>query len=134
MKSGLAILALVFVAQTARSTWEGVYTKAQAKRGDAVYAARCSSCHAEDLSRIDQAPPPAGKDFNADWNDLSLNDVFERIRVSMPADKPGSLKREEVTDVLALILSKGNFPAGQTELPTDADALKAIKFLAVKPQ
>ena len=121
----------MFVAlQAARSTWDDVYTEAQAKRGGTVYVDRCASCHADDLSGRDQAPALAGKDFNADWNDLSLNDLFERIRVSMPADKPGSLARQEVADVTAFILSKGEFPAGQTELATDADTLKAIKFLS----
>ena len=62
-----------------------------------------------------------------------MSDLFERIRVSMPADAPGSLKPADVADLLAFILSQGGFPAGQTELPSQADALKAIKFLTQKP-
>ena len=121
-------------AQTPRTTWSGVYSEAQAKRGAAVYDARCSSCHAPDLTGLDQAPPLAGSEFNTNWNDLSVNDLFERIRISMPADKPGSLSREEAADVVAFILSKGNFPAGDAELPTDGEPLKEIKFTAAKPQ
>ena len=30
-------------------------------------------------------------DFNMDWSDQALGDLFERTRISMPADKPGSL-------------------------------------------
>ena len=116
-----------------KTTWSGVYSEAQAKRGEALYADKCSSCHAPDLTGLDQAPPLTGKEFNTDWDDLAINDLFERVHVSMPADKPGTLSRQEVADVIAFILQRGNFPAGQTELPTDADALKGIKFVAKKP-
>jgi len=116
-----------------QTTWSGVYTEAQAKRGEALYADKCSSCHAPDLTGLDQAPPLAGNDFNTDWNDLSLDDLFDRIHISMPADKPGTLSRQEVADVIAFILQRGHFPAGQAELSTQAEALKGIKFVAKKP-
>ena len=35
---------------TSKTVWDGAYTDGQAKRGEAVYAAECSSCHGEDLS------------------------------------------------------------------------------------
>ena len=128
------VVALAIVAAAvATDIWGGVYTEAQAKRGDAHYAEKCASCHAPDLSGIDQAPALTGSDFTTNWNDLSVNDLFERIRISMPADKPGTLERQQVADVLAFILQKNNLPAGQTELPADADALKGIKFVARKP-
>ncbi|OLC40068.1 MAG: hypothetical protein AUH43_27305 [Acidobacteria bacterium 13_1_40CM_65_14] len=116
-----------------QTTWSGVYTEAQAKRGEALYADKCSSCHAPDLTGLDQAPALAGNDFNTNWNDLSLNDLFERIHISMPGDKPGTLSRQEVADLVAFILQRGNFPAGQAELSTQAEALKGIKFVAKKP-
>ena len=116
-----------------RTTWDGVYSEAQAKRGEAIYADRCASCHAPDLSGMDQAPALTGADFLTEWNDLSLNDLFERTRISMPADNPGSLEREQVADVLAVVLRKDGFPAGERQLPTAADDLKAIKFVAKRP-
>ena len=116
-----------------QTTWSGVFSEAQAKRGEAIYAEKCSSCHAPDLTGLDQAPPLSGNDFNTNWNDLAINDLFERIRISMPADKPGSLSRQETADVVAFILQHANFPAGQTELPSQAEALKGIKFVAKKP-
>ena len=121
------------VTAQARSTWEGVYTDAQAKRGETIYVNRCANCHAPDLSGMDQAPPLAGADFTTEWNDLTLHDLFERVRVSMPADKPGSLDRQQVADVLAFTLHKNGFPAGQTDLPPTADALTATRFVAKKP-
>jgi cytochrome c len=116
-----------------QTTWSGVFGEAQAKRGEAIYGEKCSSCHAPDLTGLDQAPPLSGNDFNTNWNDLAVNDLFERIRISMPADKPGSLSRQEAADVVAFILQHANFPAGQTELPSQAEALKGIKFIAKKP-
>jgi S-disulfanyl-L-cysteine oxidoreductase SoxD len=119
--------------QDARSTWSGIYTDAQARRGQAVYDELCVSCHLRDLTGADQAPGLVGPDFNNQWNDMSIHDLFERTRISMPADNPGTMKPEQVADVLAFVLSKGGFPAGEAELPSQADALKNIKFLAARP-
>jgi S-disulfanyl-L-cysteine oxidoreductase SoxD len=124
------VVAFVLAPQGGRTVWDGVYSDAQAARGAALYADGCASCHAPDLSGMDQAPPLVGADFLTEWNDLSVNDVFERIRVSMPADKPGSLDRQQVADVLAFVLNKNSYPAGQSDLPATEDALKAIKLLA----
>jgi S-disulfanyl-L-cysteine oxidoreductase SoxD len=124
---------LLHAEQGDKTTLTGVYSEAQAKRGEALYADRCSSCHAPDLTGLDQAPPLTGNDFNTNWNDLAVNDLFERIHISMPADKPGSLSRQETADVIAFILQKASFPAGQSELPSEADPLKGIKFVAKKP-
>jgi S-disulfanyl-L-cysteine oxidoreductase SoxD len=126
-------LARAAAAQTARTTWNGVYTEAQSKRGQAVYEEQCLSCHSPDLKGADQAPALVGADFNAEWNDLTISDLFERTRVSMPADKPGTLKPEQVADVIAFVLSRGGFPAGETELPAQAETLKEIKFLSKQP-
>jgi S-disulfanyl-L-cysteine oxidoreductase SoxD len=124
---------LIVLSAQDKSTQDGVYTDAQAKRGEAIYVKSCAGCHQPDLSGNGQTPPLAGKDFNIDWNDGPLSDLFDRTRISMPADKPGSLAPAEVVDVIAFLLSKGAFPAGQTELPADAAALKGIKFVAPKP-
>lgn len=126
-------ITMVAAAAAGSDVWGGVYTEAQAKRGETVYADKCASCHAPDLTGLDQAPPLTGSDFATNWNDLSINDLFERIRISMPADKPGTLGRQEVADVLSFVLQKNSFPAGAADLAADADTLKAIKFLAKKP-
>ena len=114
----------------AQTTGSGIYTEAQATRGDTIYAKKCEGCHAKDLGGADQAPSLTGKDFDAEWNDMPLGDLFERIHVTMPGDAPGSLKPAEVADLIAFMLSKGGFPAGQTELPNDAAALKQLKSAA----
>ncbi len=120
------------LASQPRTVWDGVYTDAQAKRGMSLYQAKCARCHAAELTGKD-GPPLKGTEFNANWNDLSLNDLFERIRIGMPADEKGTLTPPEVADLLAAIMQAADMPAGKTEVPTEAATLKDIKYLAAKP-
>jgi len=128
----LLVQAFILVSAQGKTTLDGVYTTAQSARGQKIYADSCTSCHGDDLSGGGQAPALAGKDFNVDWTDLAVSDLFERTHGTMPADKPGTLTPAQTADVIAFLLQKGNFPAGQTELPADAAALKEIKFVAPK--
>lgn len=115
-------------AQTAKSVWEGVYTDEQAKRGNGTYSQACGSCHGPDLSGGESAPALAGDTFLSNWNGLTVGDLFERIRISMPQNSPGSLSRKENADVLAFMFSVNKYPAGQTELGGDTEPLKQIKI------
>jgi mono/diheme cytochrome c family protein len=119
--------------QQLRTQWDGVYAKAQANRGERLYVKYCASCHGPDLGGGEVAPGLTGGEFNANWNDLSLGALFERMRVSMPQNNPGSMAPEENADILAYILDKGSFPAGDTELPTRTELLSTIRFVAIKP-
>jgi mono/diheme cytochrome c family protein len=129
----IVLQGLILVSAQGKTTLDGVYTAAQATRGEAVYTASCAGCHQPDLAGDGQAPALVGKDFDMDWIDMSVGDLFDRTRLSMPADKPGSLAPNEVADVVAYLLSKGKFPAGTTELPADLAALKGIKYSSPKP-
>lgn len=119
-------------AQTAKTTQDGVYSEAQAKRGEAAYAKSCASCHGPDLTGLDTAPPLTGPEFITSWTDMTADDLQERIRISMPADAPGSLNRNDVADIIAFLFSKSGFPAGSAELPTGSEPLKQIKIQAQK--
>ena len=70
------------------------------------------------LSGGEQAPPLAGGEFRANWNGLTVVDLFDRIRTSMPLNNPQSLNRETNAAILSYILSVNRFPAGQAELPS----------------
>ena len=118
------------VQQPARTTNDAVFTAEQAKRGEVLYQFICATCHGAALTGIEAAPPLAGATFTASWTGSPLSDLFERIKVSMPQDKPGSLSRQQTADVVAYILSFNKAPAGQTELPGDAEVLKAINIVA----
>jgi cytochrome c len=116
-----------------RTVWNGVYTSEQAKRGAPVYAESCGSCHGTSLEGGEMAPPLAGGQFNSNWNGLSMGDLFERLRISMPQNSPGSLSRQKYVDILAFMLSVGGFPEGKADLPPETENLKQISFDAVKP-
>jgi mono/diheme cytochrome c family protein len=120
-------------AQAPKSQWDGIYTDEQAKRGEATYTEFCATCHGGDLSGGEMAPSLVGGEFASNWNDLSLGELFERMRISMPQNAPGSLSRQQDADILAFMLAKAGVPAGQTELPTQAEVLNGIKFIAQKP-
>ena len=128
------ILGLAAIAQTSRTVWDGVYTDDQAKRGEGFYGKECASCHGSELTGGESAPSLAGDSFFANWNGLTLGDLFERIRVSMPQNAPGSLSRQQNADILAFILKVNQFPAGKTELDRQTDILKTIKFDSTKPK
>ena len=115
-----------------KSQWDGVYSDEQAKRGEPLYAQYCSSCHGPDLAGGEMAPGLVGGDFAANWNDLSLGQLFDRIRTSMPQNNPGSLSRQQNADILSFILLKGSAPAGTAELPTQTEVLNTIKYVATK--
>ena len=116
-----------------RSVWDGVYTEEQAKRGAALNKQHCASCHGEYLTGGEMAPPLAGPAFSANWNGLSLGDILERIRITMPLDHPGALTRQQNADVLAYILSVNKFPVGKAELARQTEILKQVKFVSMKP-
>ena len=74
-----------------------------------------------------------GPAFYANWEGESLNALFERIRMSMPLDNPGSLSRAQNADVVAHMLRIGGYPAGTTALEGQAGTLTGIKVLTYKP-
>ncbi|HKE86766.1 MAG TPA: cytochrome c [Vicinamibacterales bacterium] len=130
-RHALLIVALVVMwdgqaqTQTRRTVQEGVYSTAQAERGQALYAKRCASCHGNMLSG-GQAPPLVGDVFVSNWRTEPLSTLVTKIRNTMPADKPGDLTAAQSVDLVALILKTGGFRAGATELASTDEALNAI--------
>ena len=118
---------------TAASVWDGVYTEAQATRGEALYYQRCGACHGPSLEGGDMTPPLVGGTFTSTWNDLPLSDLFERIRITMPLNQPSTLSRQQTADVVAFLLKANKWPAGQAELPREIEPLKEIQIQALKP-
>jgi cytochrome c len=110
-----------------------VYTDEQAKRGEAIYYERCAMCHGPQLEGADMTPPLTGGEFTSTWNDLTVGDLFERIRITMPLNNPGVLSRQQNADVIAFILKANRWPAGAAELSREVAVLKEIKIEAVKP-
>jgi mono/diheme cytochrome c family protein len=127
--AGLVTTVGTVVAQKPKTTNDGVYTDAQAARGKAIYQERCSTCHGSTLEGVEMAPPLTGSEFEGNWNKSQLSDLFDRIRVTMPADEPGALGRQKSADVTAYILSFNKFKSGATELPLESEVLRAITIV-----
>jgi mono/diheme cytochrome c family protein len=115
------------------SVWDGAYTEDQAKRGDSVYKKECASCHGASLEGGGDAGPLVGPAFTSNWNGVTVGDLFDRIRVSMPQNRPGTLSRQQIADVLAYILGANKFPAGKGELAAESERLKLIRFEVTRP-
>ena len=130
--AALALISIASAQSAGTSVWDGVFTDEQVKRGAASYQRECSSCHGAALEGGDMTPPLVGGGFTSNWNDLTLGDLFERIRLTMPLDSPGKLSRQENVDVIAFILKANAWPSGATELPPEVGALKQIKVEATK--
>jgi len=116
--AALLIGAAAISAQETKSVKAGVYTAAQADRGVVLFRSKCASCHAPNRFTDDL--------FYTSFAGKPLWEMFDVISDSMPEDNPGSLKKEEYADVIAYLLKLNNFPAGESDLPTDQDALSAI--------
>jgi mono/diheme cytochrome c family protein len=116
-------------AQTARSARDGVYTDAQATRGQALYDKQCASCHGQGLKGL-QAPPLVGDGFAATWQGQPLLDLAVKIRKTMPADTPGTMSAADAADLVAVILKTSGFPASRTELAASDEGLKAVAWPA----
>jgi mono/diheme cytochrome c family protein len=109
-----AIAALALPAQDAaktRTVWDGVFTDAQAARGEARYRASCSACHNEG--------PRRGEAFMRDWSGSDIGSLFIRIKTSMPPGAPGSLTDAEYFDIVAYVLRVNDFPDGREELRSE---------------
>ena len=124
---------VVFAQDSPRTTWDGVYNEDQAKRGQAIFLERCSNCHGRDLEGADMTPPLTGGAFTANWDGVTIGDLADRIRISMPLNNPGSLSRQQTADVVAYILQFNQFPAGKEELSREVQVLKQILFKASRP-
>lgn len=140
LRIGAAVAAAAFAAGMAtaaagqaRTTWDGIYTEEQAARGEPLYQEWCASCHAPDLSGGDLAPGLVGGEFVWNWSGITVGQLFERLRISMPQENPSNVTRAEKADILAFMLYVNEFPAGEHELADRTNMLEQIMFEALQP-
>lgn len=115
-----------------RSQWSGIYSDAQARRGQPLYAENCAFCHGAELEGTISAPPLTALALSARWGDRTLADLFDYQLVFMPWNSPGGFGRAQNVDILAYVLKKGGFPSG-ADLPQAVDAQRQIRIVAAKP-
>jgi mono/diheme cytochrome c family protein len=138
--SGLAVLPLIAArarpfthrATLDRTTWDSVYSAAQAGRGESSYAKTCARCHGAALGGGDEATPLSGSAFLGNWNGQAVSDLQKRIIETMPSDSVGIYDRKLASDVIAFLLRSNGFPAGAADLSVEPDSLKAITIATEK--
>lgn len=133
--SGAAFLIFAFVVEPASSMQTkspqqgGIFTEAQATRGQAVYDKKCASCHG---LRLEGATASAltGARFAAKWGqgDKTVDDLYFITRTTMPFGAGNSLTRQQYIDSVAYVLKANGYRAGSKELPADSAFLKQIKI------
>lgn len=128
---GVAAQSMPPASSRAKSQWDGLYTDEQAKRGEMLYVENCSACHGMGLGG-GFGPVLAGTNFVAKWRDRPLAELFESMRLTMPPTFPGGFSRQQNADILAFMLQKSKFPAGDTELIGDAELLNQIRLIPAK--
>jgi len=127
--------------QTPRTVWDGVYSKAQAARGQEAYKLACGYCHKDDLSGgfLDDGvgratalagPRAFGSSFADRWRDQSLGDMVYVIASTMPKEAPTSLSLATYVDIVAFLLERNDVPPGEMELAADVTALRGVAMTA----
>ena len=117
------LINLLFLASSllpaATTVLDGVYSNAQATRGQTAYEANCASCHQTSLDGNPEAPPLKGSRFLEVWRDDYLDALYTHIQTRMPrrpGGEPGSLTDSQYLDIVAWILKVNEYPAGPGEL------------------
>jgi len=119
------------------TVWDGVYSKAQARRGEQAYKTACSYCHKDDLSGgfLDDGvgratalagPQAFGSSFSDRWKDQTIGDFVYVLASTMPKDAPTSLSLDTYVDIATFIFEKNDVPSGTTDLSADVAGLREI--------
>ena len=119
-------------APAAANVWDGVYTEAQARRGEKLGAQHCAGCHGLDLNSGEPGPWLYADDFAKRYANHTVADLMRRLN-TMPPDTPGALGPEAMADFAAFVLWSNDFPVGARELPHDLAALERIRITIKKP-
>jgi mono/diheme cytochrome c family protein len=115
-----------FAMQSQKTALDGVYTEAQAARGEMQFQERCANCH---VGTCTDGPPLFGPQFLDRWREDSLESLYTKVSRDMPHDAPGSLPEKTYLDILGYILHNNRFPAGASEL--SPNAVKATRLVGL---
>jgi mono/diheme cytochrome c family protein len=120
------VLVAASVSGQSKTTAQGVFTEAQAARGQKAYADACARCHAEDLLGA-SGPALVGDFFANRFVGSNVQEMVKTIRRSMPQEAPDSLGTPMYVDIASFILKSNGSPTGSAELPSDAETLQQIE-------
>jgi quinoprotein glucose dehydrogenase len=131
---GVLFLSLINLPSVAQQTppslgvSAGVYSTVQARRGEAQYRTSCAACHGVDLRGSEGGNPLIGRAFRSSILDVTVGDLYEKLRATMPEDNPGALPRSAYVDLIAYLLEANGYPPGAGDLVPDTVALNRIRI------
>jgi hypothetical protein len=103
------------------STLDGIFSAAQADRGEESFVSQCTECH--ELAEF--VGPDA---FFVSEVGKPLWPIFDFMWSEMPEDRPAWLDPEEYADILSYLLREFGMPAGTAEFPADPQFIKTIQL------
>ena len=107
--------------QSGGSVADGVFSDAQASRGEQTFRQVCAACH--DTGEF------SGGRFRLTWIGQTAADLFDTISTLMPEGDPGSLSPAEYASVVAYLLQLNGYPAGDAELPASLSSLRGMEIV-----
>jgi mono/diheme cytochrome c family protein len=115
------------------SVWTGVYSEAQAARGQSVFLSVCARCHgprgngAGDPEMV-AAPAVARGPFLRKWDGQTVATLLNYVRTTMPTDNPKSLSDQQYLDAITYMFSLSNMPEGDVDLKLDKTVLEDVEI------
>lgn len=100
----------------------------QIERGAERYQAMCARCHGHDLlTKYAEVPSLTGYAFDRHWRGRLVGELYDRIRVTMPAMGP-RLDPQLSADLTAYILAFNDAAPEGRALPAEEDVLYALEI------
>ena len=104
------------------SAWGGVFNKDQVARGRTAYNSQCARCHGDTLGGGENSPALVDETSSRSGAARPSATSSNYVRITMPSDGPGTLSRQQCTDIAAYVLSANGFPTGDIDLATELAA------------
>jgi mono/diheme cytochrome c family protein len=127
---GVCVGVSAWAQDPAPPTGLATYTAEQADRGHDIYNDKCAACHMSNLLGEAEAPALIGLGVRNRYFVATTTAArfFTFISTNMPAGAAGTLEPQEYADIMAYILQRNDFAAGEAELPADPEILATLTF------
>jgi mono/diheme cytochrome c family protein len=125
--AGLLLLLVLWLPASAeaqapvKTVLDGVYSEAQAGRGQAAYTAVCAACHGNALEGV-SAPELTGNRFVERWREGTLDGIYNFLRQRMPPGRAAGAKPipdNDYLEIVTYILKANGYAVGSTDLAPD---------------
>ncbi len=103
------------------TTNDGIYSKAQADAAKAQFDKLCASCHAFTVAEKKKPEdlPLGDEPFIKAWEGKPVMELASLIEFTMPNDGSAIVTGEEALNLVAYILQRNGYPAGDAPLTKD---------------